>query len=77
MPKPRKMNSVAEAVESRGGLSPVAREFGISPAAVARWVDDGEVPLERLARFCELVGSRHPGDYNSEVRKLLRDFAGA
>lgn len=77
MPKPQKINRVGEAVERLGGLTSTARAFGVTPSAVSRWVDEGEVPLDRLAKFCELTGAKTPGDYNREVGKLFRDYAGA
>lgn len=77
MPKPQKINRVGEAVARLGGLTPTARAFGVTPTAISKWVDEGEVPLDRLARFCELVGSKKPGDFNAEVGKLFRDYAAA
>jgi len=47
-------NIVRIAIDKAGGFAGVAREFGISYAAVRKWADQKRVPSERIIRVCQL-----------------------
>lgn len=46
---------VRKCVEYAGNMTVLAKHIGVTPVAVKKWVDSGEIPSNRVIQLCQSV----------------------
>lgn len=55
---------------TRSGARTLAKEMGVTPMTVYRWIRSGEVSLERVEEFSKLTDTR-PIDLNKKLQRFV------